>query len=51
MKELRSETKPYGKPLHGYASIAAELNADGIPSKSGGLWYASSVHKVLTAAA
>ena len=50
MKELRSETKPNGKPMHGYASIATELNADGIPSKTGGQWYASSVHKVLTAA-
>jgi DNA invertase Pin-like site-specific DNA recombinase len=30
-----------------YGAIAAELNANGIPSKRGGRWYASTVHYVI----
>ena len=50
MRELRALTKPNGKPLYGYGTLAAELNAEGIVAKNGGQWHSFSVLKVLKAA-
>jgi hypothetical protein len=50
MRELRALTKANGKPLYGYATLAAELNAEGIVAKNGGQWHSFSVLKVLATA-
>jgi DNA invertase Pin-like site-specific DNA recombinase len=45
IKQLRR--KPKGEPRLSVAAIAAKLTAEGIPTRQGGPWGASSVHAIL----
>ena len=44
---IKLQRKPKGAPRLSVAAIAVQLNADGLPTRQGGPWRASSVYAIL----